>query len=313
MTYRLRPALHFWRVADGVQVQTWTGEFVIRGSHSLYALCERVIGLLEVGTTRDELMVAVPAGVRDVALRIVDELAARNAVIDSGALSVPDVARDLRSAFADAVGYLESVSTDPYAAFERLRKAKVLAIGGGPVYFAAVRSLADMGMAHVDCRPWGDPRIAERLREHLSGCKHLQSTVELVDDLEAGLASGRPWTLAAYVREGVQEEDLTRFEAAAPAVAESAMACVATERGGVVGPLSQNGSGPGLGDAVTWLVRRGSGIVGGNDVPGPVLGSIVGNLVGMRAFEHLTGVRPVRTERAPLWCEARRWKRPPIH
>ena len=291
MRYRVRPALNFWRVADGVQMQTWGGEFVIRGPQSLYLLCERLMARLDGGATREEALADIPPGCRDAALHVLDELVRRDAVMDTDALSSPDLAPDLRRAFGNAVGYLESVSDEPYAAFRALREATVLAIGRGESLFAAVRSLTDTGIGHLDCHPCGDPDGAERLREYLAGRRHLQGTVRPVDSLEEGLGCNARWSLAAYVRDGIDAEELARFDHAVSSVAEAGIAGVASGRAGIVVPPGDPGE-PRLGSAVALLARQGSELVGANPgLPTPVLAAMTGNVVGMHAFRHLTHTR----------------------
>lgn len=293
MSFRMRPATHFWQVADGVQIQTWEGEFVIRGPQSLYTLCERLMALLDAGTTRTELLAAVPAGVHDVAIHVLNELVKRNAVIDTTKLTVTDVTPEVRSAFGDTIGYLESVSSDPYAAFDTFRKANVLAVGRGVSYFAAVRGLVNMGVGHLDCRPCDGSEGVDRLRQ-LVARGDVQVTAQPVRCLNEALASSLPWTLAVYVRDGFDAGELALFNASST-VAQNRIFAIVTRGAGIVGPMVQLDADDRLDCAIGHLSSRNSELLDGTAPPGPVLATMTGNIVSLQSFRYLTGAEPVPT------------------
>lgn len=295
MSFRTRPATHFWQIADGVQIQTWDGEFVIRGPQSLYTLCERLMVLLDAGTTRAELLAAVPAGVHDVAIHVLNELVKRNAVIDTTKLTVTDVTSEVRSAFGDAVGYLESVSNDPYAAFGKFRKARVLAVGRGVSYFAAVRGLVNMGVGHLDCRPCDGSESVDRLRRQLVARGDVQVTVQPVRRLDEALASVPPWTLTVYVRDGFDAGELALFNAAFFTVAKNGIFAIVTRGAGIVSPMVQLDADDRLDCAIGHLSTRNSELLDGTAPPGPVLATMTGNIVSLQSFRYLTGAEPVPT------------------
>lgn len=295
MSFRTRPATHFWQIGDGVQIQTWDGEFVIRGPRSLYTLCERLMALLDAGTTRTELLAAVPAGVHDVAIHVLNELVKRNAVMDTTKLTVTDVTPEVRSAFGDTVGYLESVSSDPYAAFDKFRKASVLAVGRGVSYFAAVRGLVNMGVGRLDCRPCDDSEGVDRLHRQLDARRDVQVTVQPVTRLDEALESVAPWTLAVYVRDGFDAGELALFDAASFTVAKNGIAAIVTRGAGIIGPMAQLGADDRLDCAIGHLSSRNSEFLDGPVPPGPVLATMTGNIVSLQSFRYLTGAEPVPT------------------
>lgn len=130
MTLRARPHLHYAPVSEGVYFNGPRTQFVISGPQLLYRVADTCVPLLEAGTTEDELVTALGSErARPVVRRIVDELRARDLLLDLAALTVPEPSAEIRARYPEALAHLETECADPYAVFQRLRTTEVLLCG----------------------------------------------------------------------------------------------------------------------------------------------------------------------------------------
>ena len=288
MPYRLRPSVHFGQVAEGVQFQVWGDAFVLRGPASLYPLCARLVALLERGTTREHVASLVPPNARPVALYVIDELLKRRAVLDTDRLTMGDLDPQTKTAFGDTIGYLESVSDDPYAAFDAFRRARVLAIGSGQSHFTLVRALVTMGLGSIECSSCHDQVHAERLRTYLGERRSVDGRVRQHGAFEPSARRDR-WDLVVYVSDALSRAELAEADGHLLSDAAAVIAGVATGPRGIIGPLRHNREGAGLRDAIARAATRGSADLDGRAAPSPVLATVVGNVAAFECFKWLTG------------------------
>ncbi|MEH0424239.1 hypothetical protein [Streptomyces sp. B21-083] len=145
-----RPDLHFAPVPNGVYVSGPRGRFVLSGSELLYAVTEGCMPLLESGATEDELVAAIGTDKSRPAVRhLIAKMREGGMLLDPALFSVPAPGAELRERFPEALARLESALDDPYAAFARLRAARVLLAGPPEATGPAARGLRRAGAGEV--------------------------------------------------------------------------------------------------------------------------------------------------------------------
>ncbi|MFD6888632.1 hypothetical protein [Streptomyces sp. NPDC059957] len=145
-----RPDLHFAPVPNGVYVSGPRGRFVLSGSELLYAVTEGCMPLLESGATEDELVAAIGTEKSRPAVRhLIAKMREGGMLLDPALFTVPAPGTELRERFPEALARLESALDDPYAAFARLRAARVLLAGPPEATGPAARGLRRAGAYEV--------------------------------------------------------------------------------------------------------------------------------------------------------------------
>ncbi len=206
MRVRLRPGVHYAPVVEGLYVGTPRTHFVIRGPRVLYRMFDELIPLLEDGATEDEVIRALRdiAGARLVR-QVIAALRDRNLLLDLARLSEPEPDADTRRRHAGALADLEADSDDPYAAFSRLRAARVLLAGPPTAVLPAARGLLRAGVTRL-LLALPEPSLARALADRAPG-------VEVMALADGKIASEPGGVDAAmYVASDVGLLDLQRAE-----------------------------------------------------------------------------------------------------
>jgi hypothetical protein len=280
MRIRLRPGVHYARVREGVYVGAPRTHFVIRGPGRLFRVLDELIPLLEDGTTEDEAVLAL----RDTAApglvrQVIAALRARGLFLDLSRLSEPEPDADTRRRHAGALADLETDSDDPYAAFARLRAARVLLAGPPAAVLPAARGLLRAGVTRL-LLAVPEPAAARPLADRAPG-------VEVTGLVDGKIASEVGDVDAAmYVAADVGLLDLQRAELpegcpTVPVLSGGPLA--------VVGPPV-----PGPRDAAVWpaLCARAHRWQAEGDlepVALPAGEALAGALAGQSIFRALTG------------------------
>ncbi|MER5573707.1 hypothetical protein ABT082_09060, partial [Streptomyces massasporeus] len=125
-TLRARPGLHYAPVPGGVYFSGTRGQFVLRGSELLYAVADGCVPLLRAGTTEDALVAEFGTERARPAVRhLLGKLRENGLLLDPAALTEPEPPAELAARHADTLARLTAHLDDPYAAFARLRRARV--------------------------------------------------------------------------------------------------------------------------------------------------------------------------------------------
>lgn len=150
MRMRLRPALHYAPVRDGVYFGAEGTSFVVRGPAALFKVTDLCVPLLEDGASEDSLVAALGnEAARPVVAKLLDTWRRNGLLLDLDALSVPEPDAATRERHRDVLADLEMLHEDPYAAFERLRAATVLVSGPAAFVLPAARGLARTGVGRL--------------------------------------------------------------------------------------------------------------------------------------------------------------------
>ncbi|MFJ8209879.1 hypothetical protein [Streptomyces sp. NPDC096033] len=150
MRMRLRPALHYAPVRDGVYFGAEGTSFVVRGPAALFRVADVCVPLLEDGADEDSLVVALGSeAARPVVTTLLNTFSRQGLLLDLDALSVPEPDAGTRERFRDVLADLETLHEDPYAAFARLRAATVLVSGPAASVLPAARGLARTGAGRL--------------------------------------------------------------------------------------------------------------------------------------------------------------------
>ena len=291
MICKLRPAVHFAPVRDGVSFQCWDESFVVSGSAALHTLFQGMLPALQRGTAREGILEAVPPGARRVAAYLIDQLVSHDMILDLEALSSGRLPAEEERRFRNTLSYLESLSPDPYAAFKRFREARVLAIGHGDSFFALTRALLDLGSKGLECCSFDAHEQRARLGNLLAG--RAFTNVPLPKDEEAlDLLQNGEWDAVVHVEDGADEARIARLENLTPRAIPMLQGNVLTQLGAF--RASTRGTGrKGFGLVLERLTSRGhlAGEPAHHPSPvSPVLAALVGNLVALEAFNLLAGL-----------------------
>ncbi|MFD7701251.1 hypothetical protein [Streptomyces caelestis] len=147
---RARPGLHYAPVPGGVYFSGTRGQFVLRGSELMYAVADGCVPLLEAGTTEDALVAGFGTERARPAVRhLVARLRENGLLLDPAAFTEPVPPAEVRARHADALARLTARLDDPYAAFARLRRARVELRGPDTATAPARRGLLRTGVTRV--------------------------------------------------------------------------------------------------------------------------------------------------------------------
>ncbi|MFJ4281878.1 hypothetical protein [Streptomyces massasporeus] len=145
-----RPGLHYAPVPGGVYFSGTRGQFVLRGSELLYAVADGCVPLLRAGTTEDALVAEFGTERARPAVRhLLGKLRENGLLLDPAALTEPEPPAELAARHAETLARLTARLDDPYAAFARLRRARVRLHGPTTATAPALRGLRRAGMADV--------------------------------------------------------------------------------------------------------------------------------------------------------------------
>ncbi|GGQ79169.1 hypothetical protein ACH4NV_31020 [Streptomyces althioticus] len=147
---RTRPGLHYAPVAGGVYFSGTRGQFVLRGSDLMYAVADACVPLLEAGTTENALVAEFGTERARPAVRhLVARLRETGLLLDPTAFTEPEPPAEVRDRYADVLARLTARLDDPYAAFARLRRARVELRGPAAATAPARRGLLRAGVTRV--------------------------------------------------------------------------------------------------------------------------------------------------------------------
>ncbi|MEU3470083.1 hypothetical protein ABZ716_19505 [Streptomyces sp. NPDC006687] len=150
MRMRLRPALHYAPVRDGVYFGAEGTSFVVRGPAALFRVADVCVPLLEDGADEDSLVAALGnEAARPVVATLLNTFSRQGLLLDLDSLSVPEPDAATRERYRDVLADLETLHEDPYAAFARLRTATVLLAGPSTALLPAARGLARTGLGRL--------------------------------------------------------------------------------------------------------------------------------------------------------------------
>ncbi|MGW4022459.1 hypothetical protein [Streptomyces sp. NPDC005009] len=144
---RARPGLHYAPVPGGVYFSGTRGQFVLSGSDLMYAVADGCVPLLEAGTTEDALVAEFGTERARPAVRhLVARLRENGLLLDPAAFTEPEPPAEVRARYADTLARLTARLDDPYAAFARLRRARVELRGPATATAPARRGLHRAGV-----------------------------------------------------------------------------------------------------------------------------------------------------------------------
>ncbi|WP_158801353.1 hypothetical protein [Streptomyces sp. NRRL S-37] len=144
---RARPGLHYAPVPGGVYFSGTRGQFVLSGSDLMYAVADGCVPLLEAGTTEDALVAEFGTERARPAVRhLVARLRENGLLLDPAAFTEPEPPAEVRARYADTLARLAARLDDPYAAFARLRRARVELRGPDTATAPARRGLHRAGV-----------------------------------------------------------------------------------------------------------------------------------------------------------------------
>ncbi|MFF8016369.1 hypothetical protein [Streptomyces sp. NPDC007929] len=147
---RARPGLHYAPVPGGVYFSGTRGQFVLRGSELLYAVADGCVPLLRAGTTEDALVAEFGTERARPAVRhLLGKLRENGLLLDAAALTEPEPPAELAARHAETLARLTARLDDPYAAFARLRRARVRLHGPATATAPALRGLRRAGVTDV--------------------------------------------------------------------------------------------------------------------------------------------------------------------
>lgn len=288
MRMRLRPALHYAPVRDGVYFGAEGTSFVVRGPAALFRIADVCVPLLEDGATEDSLVAALGnEAARPVVATLLNTFSRQGLLLDLDALSVPEPDAATRERHRDVLADLETLHDDPYAAFARLRAATVLLSGPAAFVLPAARGLARTGVGRlVLAVPDADADAVAGTAERL-GAERLALTAGGVEVAEADAA-------VVFAPGGLLDAAVAAQAALLPAD------CVILpvrqdEHFHLVGPQADGA--PGRARAVAARVGHWAGAPGAAPL-GAAAGALAGALAGQLAYRVLTGTAGAAGESA---------------
>ncbi|MYS90137.1 MULTISPECIES: hypothetical protein [Streptomyces] len=147
---KARPGLHYAPVPGGVYFSGTRGQFVLRGSELLYAVADGCVPLLRAGTTEDALVAEFGTERARPAVRhLLTKLRENGLLLDPAALTEPEPPAEVAALHAGTLARLTARLDDPYAAFARLRRARVRLHGPATATAPALRGLRRAGVTDV--------------------------------------------------------------------------------------------------------------------------------------------------------------------
>jgi hypothetical protein len=174
---KLRPAVHYAPLANGVYLAGAGSPFVFQGSPALFRIADVCLPLLEDGADEDSLVAALDPRARPVVRKLLDALDTHGLLLRPEHLSVPEPDEATRHEYAEILAHLEAHSTDPYADFARLRKTRALLVGPCDAVLPAARGLWRAGVRALVLAV-DDPATAERTGRRLGVPVHAARVAE---------------------------------------------------------------------------------------------------------------------------------------
>lgn len=280
MRMRARPYLHYAPVPGGVYLSGAGTQFAMRGPEALFKVVDVCVPLLEDGATEDDLVAALGSErARPVVRKLTDGLRGHGMLLDLEALTVPEPPREVRERHPEALAWLESVSDDPYARFERFRDARILLCGPSRVVLPAARGLARAGNRRLVLAV-SDPDAAAPTGQRLGAEVLPPSPGVLVR--AAGEAAA-----VLYHREGDGEAREDRLPDWLPA----GVPVVAVRTGGplvLAGPVVRGRTARRVWSALDVRARRWAAAEDAAPAARPTADALAGALAGQALFEALT-------------------------
>jgi hypothetical protein len=164
---RLRPGLHYAPIEGGVYFSSARATFVMQGPALLFRVVDVCVPLLEDGTDIDQLVATIGApAARPLIDHLIKTFDARGLLLHLHHLAVPEPGPVERERFPEALAYLETFCDDPYAAFLRIRKARVLLSGPPEALGPAARGLVRAGLGQVLVATTEPERLAGLASRH---------------------------------------------------------------------------------------------------------------------------------------------------
>jgi hypothetical protein len=143
----LKSSVFFSRFDEGVVFRGSEAPVVFRGKRA-YDLVGAVLDRMERGTSREQLISALPDAVQPVAGRLIGELQ-RNALLREREADDPHAELDLAPRFANLWSYLADRHTRPGEALTRWRTAHFVISGDAEAASYAVRAIAECAAERV--------------------------------------------------------------------------------------------------------------------------------------------------------------------
>ncbi|MFJ8161782.1 hypothetical protein ACIRBY_12680 [Streptomyces sp. NPDC096136] len=287
MRMRLRPALHYAPVRDGVYFGAEGTSFVVRGPAALFKVADVCVPLLEDGATEDSLVAALGnEAARPVVATLLNTFSRQGLLLDLDALSVPEPDAATRERHRDVLADLETLHDDPYAAFARLRAATVLLSGPAAFVLPAARGLARTGVGRlVLAVPDADADAVADTAERLGAERLPQAAggVEAAADAAVVFAPGGRLDAAVAAQAALLPADCVILPVRLD------------ERFHLVGP--QAGGAPGRARAVADRVGHWADTSAAAPL-GAAAGALAGALAGQLVYRVLTGTAGAAGESA---------------
>jgi hypothetical protein len=150
MRIKARPGLHYAPVPGGVYFAGPRTQFVMRGWDLLFTVADVCVPLLEDGATEDDLVTALGSEQARPAVRhLTDRLRTHGLLLEPDRLTVPEPPASVRERHPESLALLESVCTEPYAAFAALKAVTVALAGPPEAVGPAARGLIRSGAGRV--------------------------------------------------------------------------------------------------------------------------------------------------------------------
>jgi hypothetical protein len=300
--YLLRPNVQVAPVPEGLGFWGWTSSFVVKGPAALAALWQAALPRLQQGASRAELLAGLPGKTHPVLERILVELAGHDMLLDSSQFTAPPIEDKDAEPYLDTLRYLQSMSADPYAAFARIRSARVVALGVGPALWPAVRLLLQSGAGTVTACPWRDAALQPPPAEPT-----IQVRPQRTDDAShlAGLLAEAPH-LIMQLEVDPATPRLAEVAGTGRAAGIPVVGAVVLHDRAVVGPIGGDDR-PDSSEALAALRRRrGDGSAQPGADTSPVLAALAGNLAAFTALRLLAGLPTALTDGTALVLERER-------
>ena len=136
---RLRPVVHASPAPSGLHVRGWASSFTLKGGAGIWKLWEQLAPALADGVADLSVPPGTPAGVSAALELLFAQLREHDMLVEVPA-EWPDAPPD------DIARWLESVAPDPQWTWARLRAARFVVAGSGPLAAAAVRAITASGL-----------------------------------------------------------------------------------------------------------------------------------------------------------------------
>lgn len=285
LIHKLRPSVVFAPYQNGIFFKCFETSFVFKGHAALYSLFERILPFLTEGVELEALLSAVPGNARPVVSSLLSQLRDQELMIEVQPEALASLSVEERETFREMIAFLEGMTSRPYEAFLRLRRAEVVVIGTGWTLFSAIRSLcrAGVGRLEVWIRGGDRARIDRLLAAHPLVRTRLRSTAEGELELES----------ANLVLELFEDGEDPRGSLIPSNSAIPRLRAVSRPEFGIVGPLFPASESE-LTDACARL-RRPSAVPDVTPLRTPILEGTVANIAAFEAARFLCAL-PSKTQ-----------------